>query len=190
MRTRNNKTHKKTHKKKTLNKRKPKNTTVKKIKKRKIVKGGEEPNESEDNCAICLETLNNPDNQDITLSCQHKFHRNCMIDTCRNMRGACSCPLCRRVLPFDNLNALGISPVLPLTAEQPLLERDMERVREYERRQQELDLDLARMREWEQQEILDRQLRVQRERREQERPLRRRPPMEEARIRQRRRDGF
>ena len=108
MRTRNNKTHKKTHKKKTLNKRKPKNTTVKKIKKRKIVKGGE-PNEREDDCAICLETLNNPDNPDITLSCQHKFHRNCMIDTCKNMRGACLCPLCRRVLPFDDLNILEIS---------------------------------------------------------------------------------
>jgi hypothetical protein len=157
MRTRNNKTHKKTYKKKTLNKRKPKNTTVKKIKKRKIVKGGEEPNESEDNCAICLETLNNPDNQDITLSCQHKFHRNCMIDTCRNMRGACSCPLCRRVLPFDDLNALGISPVLPLTAEQPPREPVLEylaRMREYERQLRE------------QQETLDRQLRVQRERRE------------------------
>ena len=65
----------------------------------------------EDDCAICLEKLNNPDNLDITLSCNHKFHRNCMIYTCRNMRGAC--PLCRNELLSDDLNALGISPVRP-----------------------------------------------------------------------------
>jgi hypothetical protein len=140
MRTRNNKTHKKTYKKKTLNKRKPKNTTVKKIKKRKIVKGGE-PNEREDDCAICLETLNNPDNPDITLSCQHKFHRNCMIDTCKNKRGNCLCPLCRKVLSLDDLNILEISPTepVPLAREEQDINAMILALQNMERRLREME---------------------------------------------------
>jgi hypothetical protein len=140
MRTRNNKTHKKTYKKKTLNKRKPKNTTVKKIKKRKIVKGGE-PNEREDDCAICLETLNNPDNPDITLSCQHKFHKNCMIDTCKNKRGNCLCPLCRKVLSLDDLNILEISPTepVPLAREEQVINDMILALQNMERRLREME---------------------------------------------------
>lgn len=110
---------KKTHKKKTFNKRKPKNTLKKNRatkrrrtnkRTRKIVKGGEKRKEREDECAICYEELNNPDNPDITLSCQHTFHRTCMINTCRHMRGPCLCPLCRGVLTPQDLDALGIAP--------------------------------------------------------------------------------
>jgi hypothetical protein len=99
--------------KKTFYKRKPKNT-VKKNKatrtiKRKIVKGGEKRKEREDEYPICYEELNNLDNLDITLICGHTFHRNCMIDTCRHMRGRCMCPLCRRELTDAELDNLGIA---------------------------------------------------------------------------------
>lgn len=104
------------NKKKTFNKRKPKNTVKNKptrTKKRKMVKGGEKRKESEDECAVCYEELNNPDNPDIILSCQHTFHRNCIINACRYMRRHCVCPLCRGVLISEHLNALGIAPPLP-----------------------------------------------------------------------------
>ena len=121
---------KKTHKKKTFNKRKPKNTLKKNTatnkrtrtnkKTRKIVKGGEKRKEREDECAICYEELNNPDNPDITLSCQHTFHRTCMINTCRHMRDDCTCPLCRTVLTPQDLDALGIAQ--PLVQQLPVPE--------------------------------------------------------------------
>jgi hypothetical protein len=111
------KTHKKkTHKKKSFYKRKPKKTVKRNkattTRKRKIVKGGEKRKEREHECAICYEELNNPDNPDnpdITLSCDHTFHRNCMIDTCRHMRGPCTCPLCRGELTDAELDNLGIA---------------------------------------------------------------------------------
>jgi hypothetical protein len=121
MRNRN----KKTHKKKTFNKRKPKNTVKKnkatRTKKRKIVKGGEKERENE--CAVCYEELNNQDNPDITLSCQHTFHRTCMINTCRHMRSDCTCPLCRTVLTPQDLNVLRIAtPPPPPLPELPYLD--------------------------------------------------------------------
>ena len=126
---------KKTHKKKTFNKRKPKNTVKKnkatKTKKRKIIKGGEKRKEREDECAVCYEELNNPDNPDITLSCQHIFHRNCIINTCRYMRDDCTCPLCRRVLTSEDLNTLGIvPPPSPPPPEVPYLD-SIDEFREY-----------------------------------------------------------
>jgi hypothetical protein len=81
--------------------------------KRKIVKGGEKRKESEHECAVCYEELNNPDNPDITLSCKHTFHRNCIINTCRHMRRPSVCPLCRGVLISEDLNVLGIAPPRP-----------------------------------------------------------------------------
>jgi RING-like zinc finger len=104
---------KKTHKKKTFNKRKPKNTLKKNRSTRKIVKGGEKRKERDHECAICYEELNNPDNPDITLSCDHTFHRNCIINTCRHMRGPCLCPLCRGVLTPGDLNELRIAQPVP-----------------------------------------------------------------------------
>jgi hypothetical protein len=106
----------KTHKKKTFYKKKPKKTVRKnkatRTRKRKIVKGGEKRKERENECPICYEELNNsdnPNNPDITLSCDHTFHRNCMIHTCRHMRGPCTCPLCRGELTDAELDNLGIA---------------------------------------------------------------------------------
>jgi len=128
----------KTHKKKIFtqlknsngyNKRKPKNTLKKNraTKKRrrtnkrtrKIAKGGEKRKERDHECAVCYEELNNPNNPDITLSCDHTFHKNCMINTCRHMRSPCLCPLCRGVLTPGDLNALGIAPAQQLPAPEP-----------------------------------------------------------------------
>ena len=107
----------KTHKKKTFYKKKPKKTVKKnkatRTRKRKIVKGGEKRKERENECPICYEELNNPDNPDITLSCDHTFHRNCMINTCRHMRGRCTCPYCRGELTDADLDNLGIAQPQP-----------------------------------------------------------------------------
>ena len=128
----------KTHKKKTFNKRKPNNNGMKKnrvTKKRtrttkrtrKTVKGGEKRKEREDECAVCYEELNNEDNPDITLSCHHTFHKNCIINTCRHMRSPCLCPLCRGVLTTEDLNALGIAPQeVPHPREIPQMENPPE----------------------------------------------------------------
>jgi len=112
------KTHKiKSHKKKSFYKRKPKKTVKRnkatRTRKRKIVKGGEKRKERENECPICYEELNNPDNPDITLSCDHTFHRNCMINTCRHMRGRCTCPYCRGELTDADLDNLGIAQPQP-----------------------------------------------------------------------------
>jgi hypothetical protein len=125
---------KKTYKKKTFNKRKPRNTVKKnkatRTNKRKIVKGGEktkkrkrseESEESENDCAICLEKFNNPDNPDITLSCKHTFHINCIKSTCKHVSGHCKCPLCRAKLTHVDLNALQIAPPPPPLPEPPSL---------------------------------------------------------------------
>jgi hypothetical protein len=102
------KTFKKRKAKKTPKKRTPKKIPKKTLKKTKIiVKGGE--NDIDNECAICYEELNNPDNPDITLSCQHTFHKNCMINTCRHTRGDCMCPLCRKVLSQEELNELRLA---------------------------------------------------------------------------------
>lgn len=95
------------YKKKTFKKRKTKNTVKKRKtkntnKKRKITKGG---TQEYDECPICTETLNKPPIKlpVITLSCTHKFHRNCIDKWCKmlalnsnnNDDARCSCPNCR-----------------------------------------------------------------------------------------------
>ena len=108
------KTFKKRKAKNTVKKRKPKKTIKnilkKTLKKRKIIgKGGEndekkdEEKDRDNECPICYEELNNPDNPDITLSCDHKFHRNCMINTCRHAIGDRMCPKCRKVFSQEDL---------------------------------------------------------------------------------------
>ena len=46
-------------------------------------------------CAICLEKLQT---DLITLSCKHTFHRNCILQNCKN-----SCPLCREPICKEGL---------------------------------------------------------------------------------------
>jgi hypothetical protein len=135
---------KKTYKKKTFNKRKPKNTVKKnkatRTKKRKIVKGGgektkkrkksEESEESENECAICFEKFNDPDNPDITLSCKHTFHINCINNTCKHVSGHCKCPLCRAKLTSVDLNAIKIAAPPPPPPEPPNLV-NMDEFKEY-----------------------------------------------------------
>ena len=122
---------------KTVNKRK-KNTKTKakkkkntSTKKRKIVKGGMEEKERDNECAICFEELNNEDQENpfITLGCNHTFHRNCIINTCRHQRGPCLCPLCRGVLTPEELNELGIA--LPLQPQLPRAPSNLETVEEF-----------------------------------------------------------
>lgn len=117
--SRKKKTFKKRKSKKTLKKRKPKKTVKQTLKNTKIIKGGE----TNDECSICFEELNNPVNPDITLSCKHTFHRICMITTCTKSHANCSCPLCRKELIPQDLNDLGIpSPPPPLQPLPPLPE--------------------------------------------------------------------
>jgi len=92
------------YKKKTFKKRKTKKT----FKKRKITKGGTKQNEKDDECSICYEKLNNPDYPDITLSCGHTFHRDCMIKACKYMSGSCMCPYCRNLLTLKDWDNLGL----------------------------------------------------------------------------------
>lgn len=139
----------KTRKKRTFNKKIPqnkvnkntvnknavkKNTTKRRrrgTKKRKITKGGVKRKERDGECAICLEDFNEEDNPNIiTLNCGHSFHRNCIINTCRHMQGACTCPLCRQPLTPEDLNELGIMPPEPLLPLPPYL-HTMDAFREY-----------------------------------------------------------
>ena len=94
----------KKNKKKTINNRKT-------INKRKIIKGGEE-----DVCAICLDTLVNTD-ANITLSCNHTFHIECMTSACKGSLNTtqCLCPFCRKQLTTEEMNILGFSPTLYYT---------------------------------------------------------------------------
>lgn len=121
-------THKKVtmYKRKTFSKRKSKKsikkrTTKKKglvtmkrasIRKRRLFKGGQEDKEE---CPICYEELGNPAN-DITLSCRHTFHKECMHSTCNGSgnRYSCSCPLCRKHLTQEEMQEVGFSPSLIL----------------------------------------------------------------------------
>lgn len=70
------------------------------------MRGGEE-----EDCPICLEEMNNPD-ENITLSCNHKFHKNCMSNTCKVSKkmGECLCPLCRKQLSSEEMKTLGFEP--------------------------------------------------------------------------------
>jgi len=99
-------------KRKTLKKRKTiqKRKLTKKrktIRKRRPMRGGEE-----EDCPICLEEMNNPD-KNITLSCNHKFHKKCMSDTCRSTasKNKCLCPLCRKQLSPEEMKTLGFEPI-------------------------------------------------------------------------------
>jgi hypothetical protein len=110
-----------THKKRKLSKTNTKNTinkrkiTKKLTRKRKIMKGGEEEKEE---CPICYEELNDPNNI-ITLSCRHKFHKTCMYNVCNSSsnRFMCLCPLCRKELTHGEMEELDFSPG-PITLRQ------------------------------------------------------------------------
>ena len=78
--------------------RRNKKRTIRRLNKR----GGEE------NCAICLEELNNG-NENIRLNCNHKYHKNCMRNVCQNRNVICKCPLCRRGLNEEDMNELGLN---------------------------------------------------------------------------------
>ena len=88
-----------------------KRATLKKrktISKRKlIIKGGL----AEDNdCAICFESLDDPNRENITLkTCNHTFHKDCMYNTCNAIKNHmdCACPLCRAPLTPEALSELG-----------------------------------------------------------------------------------
>jgi Ring finger domain len=116
---------------KTLNKRKKNNKTKhnkKKntsIRKRKIVKGGMEEAERDNECAICFEELNNEDQENpiISLGCNHTFHRQCVINSCGNVRVECKCPLCRRELTPVEKEELGL-PLFPQMPEIQLPPRE------------------------------------------------------------------
>ena len=45
-------------------------------------------------CAICLTNLNGSTKDDYILSCQHKFHTECILNWFRSMNGNGNCPLC------------------------------------------------------------------------------------------------
>ena len=55
-------------------------------------------------CAICLVDLN--DSNDYVLSCQHKFHTECILNWFRSMNGNGNCPLCNDnpFSPNENVN--------------------------------------------------------------------------------------
>ncbi len=60
-------------------------------------KKAENKNESEDQCLICLESLNS--NKTEKFECQHIFHRNCLEEWFKIER---TCPLCRKLLLFND----------------------------------------------------------------------------------------
>lgn len=108
---RNIKNHKKSNKKinkKTTpcNNKKTKNAT----RKYKKIKGGD------DNvCSICLDEMNETTDDIINLTCNHKFHKECLYNYCKhsekkndeNKNRICNCPLCRRQLDKNDLENLG-----------------------------------------------------------------------------------
>jgi hypothetical protein len=73
--------------------------------KRKLMKGGEE----EDVCAICLDELKQEDI--ITLSCGHRFHKVCITDACNKSRNTsnCFCPYCRKELTQEDKEQIGFT---------------------------------------------------------------------------------
>ena len=61
----------------------------------------------ENNCAICLSSLEDNDNL-FTLDCTHKFHTKCIMDWFRSTAGNGNCPLCNDN-PFNtNTNDIGV----------------------------------------------------------------------------------
>ena len=89
-----------------------KRKTKKNLKRKRKMKGGEHNEE----CAICLEDLNN--SEVIQLSkkdknlCGHKFHLECMSLRCKNSQNTetCICPLCRTPLSPEEMTKLGFKP--------------------------------------------------------------------------------
>lgn len=89
-----------------------KNTKIKitcRNSKRKLMKGGDE----EDVCAICLDKFKNQDDT-ITLSCGHRFHKECITDACNKSRNTrnCFCPYCRKELTHEDKAQIGFIPTL------------------------------------------------------------------------------
>ena len=70
--------------------------------KRKM-KGGKK-----DECPICLDEFNDP-TKEITLKCRHKFHKECIINACKNN---CICSLCRKKLEPDEKKSLNIPDIV------------------------------------------------------------------------------
>ena len=106
--------------KKNLNRKTKKNLnrkTKKNLNRKRKMKGGEHNEE----CAICLEDLNN--SEVIQLSkkfsekqkkevCGHKFHLECMSEVCEKSPNTetCTCPLCRTPLSPEEMTKLIFEP--------------------------------------------------------------------------------
>lgn len=78
--------------------------------KRKSVKGGGPEKRKREECPVCFQYIT--DDDEITLSCTHTFHKTCMTSTCSmpqfDNKTKCTCPLCRgQLMPID-LATLGI----------------------------------------------------------------------------------
>jgi hypothetical protein len=107
----NKKTNKSNQKKisKNTNKNKKTNKANRKTSRRKRMQmNGGVKRKERDECAICLDDLDDSNNPILTLSCQHTFHIGCLHRTCIATRGYCRCPLCRRYLTPEDLEQLGI----------------------------------------------------------------------------------
>jgi len=51
------------------------------------------------------------------MRCEHTFHRDCMIETCKFSPVSCKCPKCRRVLTIFDFADLGLLPKLTTIAQ-------------------------------------------------------------------------
>jgi len=75
------------------------------VKKRTTFKEGDKKE-----CPLCFEYIT--DDDEITLSCTHTFHKTCMTSTCNmpqfHNKTKCICPLCRGQLTVKELATLGI----------------------------------------------------------------------------------
>ena len=71
-----------------------KNLRRRKLTRRKYLRGGG------DKCGICYEELRDvPIEQNpgiLTLSCNHKFHHDCIQEWCSRSKPPCTCPVCRK----------------------------------------------------------------------------------------------
>jgi len=57
--------------------------------------------ETTETCSICLTNLNDSNIDDFILSCNHKFHTECILNWFRSVNGGGNCPLCNDN-PFMN----------------------------------------------------------------------------------------
>jgi len=115
---RNNSKSKKKHikdiKRKKNNTRKSHKTHTKKRKfrNRKNKRGGAE--EDQEDCPICFEPMSSEN--EITTSCGHKFHKDCILQTCKIQYwnkniNECLCPLCRKDIDEEIKQLLPPAPV-------------------------------------------------------------------------------